>query len=242
MIFKADPSKVLLTLSSFLLATAFAIGNTAKTLLESVIFIFVTHPFDIGDRVVIDDVIYTVTKMNLLTTALKRFDNAFVYISNSVLSSKPIINLRRSPDQIDVLTIHINFTTPIHLLREFELELANYIEKRSTHFYPKFEVEYKDVENSNRMVIRLRVQHRNNFANMRRFRERRSRLVLKIKKLCEELGIQYDLPPQAAGSMNAVDYVNSLDSFKDSTGRDKKKESFFMHPAPLTNEGALGSL
>jgi small-conductance mechanosensitive channel len=78
-IFGVDPNKVIVTLSSFLLAIAFAIGNTAKTLLESVIFLFVSHPFDIGDRIVFDGTFYTVSQMNLLTTRLKRYDNTVVY-------------------------------------------------------------------------------------------------------------------------------------------------------------------
>lgn len=54
LIFNVDPGQVLLTTSSFLLASAFAIGDTAKSLLQSILFIFSTHPFDIGDRVMID--------------------------------------------------------------------------------------------------------------------------------------------------------------------------------------------
>ena len=46
MIFGADPQTVLVTFSSFLLAIAFAIGNSVVRLLECIIFIFVRHPFD----------------------------------------------------------------------------------------------------------------------------------------------------------------------------------------------------
>jgi small-conductance mechanosensitive channel len=117
-------------------------------------------------------------------------------MSNAALVTKPILNLRRSPDQIDIITIQIAFKTAVQTLREFENQLASYIARRSAHFYRKFEVEYKEVENTNRMVVRVWVQHRNNFANMRRYRERRGRLVLRIKRICEDLNIEYVLPPQ----------------------------------------------
>lgn len=37
-----------------IVATTFIIGNSAKTAFESIIFLFVTHAYDVGDRVQID--------------------------------------------------------------------------------------------------------------------------------------------------------------------------------------------
>ena len=195
-IFGVDTQKVLLTLSSFLLAIAFAIGNSAKALLESIIFIFIRHPFDIGDRIVVDKVIYTITRVSLLTTEVRRFDNAVIYFNNADLSSQPILNLRRSPDQFDILNMQISFSTPTKTLRIFEHKLSEFLRRRSTHFYEKFEVEYVEIENSNRLLMRIWVQHRGNFQNMRKYRERRGRLILRLKRLCEELEIEYELPGQ----------------------------------------------
>ena len=48
--------KLLLFLSSQLLLVVFMFGNTAKTVFEAIIFVFVMHPFDVGDRCVIDGV------------------------------------------------------------------------------------------------------------------------------------------------------------------------------------------
>lgn len=195
-VFGVDAEKVLLTLSSFLLASAFAISSSAKALLESIIFIFVIHPFDIGDRVIIDKLVYTVVKVNLLTSVLKRYDNSLFYFSNSVLSQKPILNLRRSPDQFDLITIHVSFYTPVSILKTFEKKMGEYLQKASEHFHEKFEVEYQELENSNRMILRVWVQHRNNFQNIKRYRKRHGRLLLRIKKICEQLDIEYELPVQ----------------------------------------------
>ena len=49
-------TKVLLFLSSQLVAAAFLFGNTCKTIFEAIIFVFVMHPFDVGDRCVVDGV------------------------------------------------------------------------------------------------------------------------------------------------------------------------------------------
>lgn len=49
-------TKVLVFISSQLLVLAFVFGNTAKTVFEAIIFVFVMHPFDVGDRIVVDGV------------------------------------------------------------------------------------------------------------------------------------------------------------------------------------------
>lgn len=49
-------SKVLLFVSSQVVLLAFIFGNTVKTVFESIIFLFIVHPYDVGDRCEIDDV------------------------------------------------------------------------------------------------------------------------------------------------------------------------------------------
>lgn len=49
-------TKVLVFLSSQLILAAFMFGNTCKNIFEAIVFVFVIHPFDVGDRCVVDDV------------------------------------------------------------------------------------------------------------------------------------------------------------------------------------------
>ena len=61
-------SKFLLFLSSQLLLVAFIFGNTCKTVFESIIFLFVIHPFDVGDRCEVDGVqVCKLMHMNCIT-------------------------------------------------------------------------------------------------------------------------------------------------------------------------------
>ena len=47
-------TKIVLFFSSQLVVAAFIFGNTCKTIFEAIIFVFVMHPFDVGDRCIID--------------------------------------------------------------------------------------------------------------------------------------------------------------------------------------------
>lgn len=49
-------TKVLVLLSSQLVVAAFIFGNTCKTIFEAIVFVFIMHPFDVGDRCCIDGV------------------------------------------------------------------------------------------------------------------------------------------------------------------------------------------
>lgn len=53
-------SKFLLFVTSQLVLVAFVFGNTCKTVFEAIIFLFVMHPFDVGDRCEIDGVQVTI--------------------------------------------------------------------------------------------------------------------------------------------------------------------------------------
>lgn len=46
--------QLLIFVSSQLLLVVFIFGNTLKTVFEAIVFVFVYHPFDVGDRCVID--------------------------------------------------------------------------------------------------------------------------------------------------------------------------------------------
>jgi small-conductance mechanosensitive channel len=45
---------LLVFVSSQLLLVVFIFGNTCKNIFEAIVFLFVLHPFDVGDRCIID--------------------------------------------------------------------------------------------------------------------------------------------------------------------------------------------
>ena len=47
-------SKFFVLLSSQLLVAVFMFGNTLRTIFEAIVFLFVMHPFDVGDRCEVD--------------------------------------------------------------------------------------------------------------------------------------------------------------------------------------------
>lgn len=52
---QVNVNKVWLTVSSVLLGLSFIFGNSIRNIFESVVFLFVVHPFDVGDALLVTD-------------------------------------------------------------------------------------------------------------------------------------------------------------------------------------------
>ncbi|XP_042503204.1 mechanosensitive ion channel protein 10 [Macadamia integrifolia] len=189
-------TKVLVFISSQLLVVVFMFGNTCKTVFEAIIFVFVMHPFDVGDRCVIDGVQMIVEEMNILTTVFLRFDNEKIYYPNSVLSTKPISNFYRSPEMSDSVEFSVDVSTSMESIGVLKARIKAYIEGKPQHWHPKHSVVVKEIENVNKMKMALYVLHTMNHQNYGEKNNRRSELVLELKKIFEELSIKYHLLPQ----------------------------------------------
>ncbi|KAL5549684.1 hypothetical protein UlMin_004915 [Ulmus minor] len=179
-------TKVVFVVTSQLLLVGFMFQNTCKTMFESIIFVFVMHPFDVGDR----------CEMNILTTVFLRYDNEKIFYPNSVLLTKPISNFRRSPDMADSVEFTVDVSTTVDTFNALKKAIQTYIESKPKHWSPKHSVLIKEIENVNKMKMGLYVQHTMNHQNFGEKSSRRSELMFELKKIFESLGIKYHLLPR----------------------------------------------
>ncbi|KAK4401250.1 Mechanosensitive ion channel protein 10 [Sesamum angolense] len=196
-------TKVLVFLSSQLVLAVFMFGNTCKTIFEAIIFVFVMHPFDVGDRCVVDGVQVIVEEMNILTTVFLKSDNEKVYYPNAVLATKPISNFYRSPDMGDSLDFCIDFKTPMEKIGALKEKIKKYLEKTPQHWHPNHNLVVKEIENVNKIKMTLFFNHTMNFQDYPEKSRRKTDLVLEMKKIFEELNIRYDLLPQEVHLMDS---------------------------------------
>jgi small-conductance mechanosensitive channel len=67
------------------------IGGTLQEVLQSIIFLFVKHPFDVGDSIVLIKESYTVKEIRLLSTVLLNSNGTMVQAPNNVLNTMVIL-------------------------------------------------------------------------------------------------------------------------------------------------------
>ncbi|KAH0469992.1 hypothetical protein IEQ34_001550 [Dendrobium chrysotoxum] len=189
-------TKVLVLISSQLLLVGFIFTNSCKTAFEAIIFVFVMHPFDVGDRCVIDGVQMIVEEMNILSTVFLQSDNTKIYYPNSVLATKPIRNFYRSPNMGDSVEFSVDMSTSMERIADLKARIKTYLEGKPNHWQQNHSIVVKDIVNVNKMNIVLYVTHTMNYQNMGEKNSRRTDLVLELKKIFEELSIRYNVLPQ----------------------------------------------
>lgn len=195
LILKIASTHIFVLVGSQMLLVAFMFGNTCKTTFEAIIFLFVMHPFDVGDRCEVDGVQMVVEEMNILTTVFLRYDNQKITYPNSILATKPIGNFYRSPDMGDSVDFCIHIATPVEKIALMKERITRYIENKSEHWYPAPMVVLRDVEDMNRLKISVWLSHRMNHQDMGEKWARRDLLVEEMIKIFRDLDIEYRMLP-----------------------------------------------
>ena len=98
-IYRVDVLQLWLGVSSILLAFTFIFGGSAKTAFDSMVFLFLVHPYDVGDAIQLgpEMTYYVVHRIFLTSTELIRWDGAKTRMENRHMQDiVPIHNLSTS--------------------------------------------------------------------------------------------------------------------------------------------------
>ncbi|CAL5055099.1 unnamed protein product [Urochloa decumbens] len=190
-------------LSSQVLLAVFVFGNTLKTVFEAIVFLFVMHPFDVGDRCEIEGVQVVVEEMNIMTTVFLRNDNLKIYYPNSVLATKPIMNFYRSPDMGEAIDFSIHVATPVEKLALMKERILRYIDNKKEHWYPGAMVVLRDVDDTNKLKVSIWLRHTLNFQDMGMRFVRRELVLQEMIRVLKDLEIEYRMLPLDVNVRNA---------------------------------------
>ncbi|GAB4842458.1 hypothetical protein Ancab_012431 [Ancistrocladus abbreviatus] len=105
-------TKLLILVTSPLLAATYIFSDSFKMFLEGVIFAYARHPFDVGDQCLVDGSEMEVKRISILTTTfLKTSGGEEVIYPNSILGTKTIVNRKGEPDPNDYIELNLHPTT-----------------------------------------------------------------------------------------------------------------------------------
>ncbi|KVH96547.1 Like-Sm (LSM) domain-containing protein [Cynara cardunculus var. scolymus] len=183
------------TMSLLIVVVTFVFGNTCKNIFESIIFLFVMHPFDVGDRCEIDGVQMIVEEMNILNTIFLRADNQKIYYPNSVLLQRSIGNFYRSPDMADAIDFLIHVSTPLDKIAIIKQRILNFVENNKDHWYPDPIVLTMDMQDLNTQKLSIWVQHKMNYQDITERLKRRGTIIEEMNRIFKELDIEYRTYP-----------------------------------------------
>ncbi|KAF2006880.1 hypothetical protein P154DRAFT_421332 [Amniculicola lignicola CBS 123094] len=180
----------LTTSATALLSLSFVFAATCQEVLGSCIFLFVKHPYDIGDRVDITAEQLTVEHISLLYTVFKRVSNGkVVQIPNIVLNNLWVENVTRSKAMREQLSIFVSFDTTFEDVNLLKQEMQNFVRDplNSRDFHPEVDLEVMSIAEMNKLELKCEIRHKSNWSNDALRSSRRSKfmcaLVLALRKI-----------------------------------------------------------
>ncbi|GAA5862378.1 hypothetical protein JCM3774_002497 [Rhodotorula dairenensis] len=181
---------------TFILGLSWLIGTTAQEILASIIFLFIKHPYDVGDRVCIDTVDYTVLEMHLLSTVFKRIDGTVTQAPHMQLNLKFILNYRRSNFISETFTFDVDFGTTFEKIEALRAMMLEFLQTERRDFRPFIDISIEDFAAQGKLSLSATINYRGNWQNVTQKMRRRNKWICALRVALAELQI---FGPDGAG-------------------------------------------
>ncbi|BAE60599.1 Mechanosensitive ion channel-domain-containing protein [Aspergillus flavus] len=191
-------SGVLTSAGSSILALSWLFSATAQEFLQSIIFVFVKHPFDVGDRVTIygnagdaglgDD--YFVKQISLLYTEFKKMQGHIVQAPNSYLNGLFILNQRRSGALAEAIPIVIKYGTTLEQIDALRQRLLEFVRSEKREFQTNILTEMRAVTENFSVTLNVVFFYKSNWQNEGLRLQRRNKFICMLMVALQEIGIE----------------------------------------------------
>lgn len=190
-----------------ILGLAWVLQATAQEFLQSIIFVFVKHPFDVGDRVTVygntgammrgDD--YYVQEISLLYTEFKKMEGHTVQAPNSILNNLFILNQRRSNGLADPVELKLRFGTSDELIEELKARMTDYVMEHKRDYQPRIITEVRTIDEVYSITMNFIFFHKSSFQNELLRLQRHNKFAVELMRQIRELGIEGPRAQQPGG-------------------------------------------
>lgn len=214
--------KQLTLYTTSLMSFSFAFAGTVQEFTGSCIFLFVKHPYDVGDRVEINGVDLIVKHISLLYTIFGRVDtNRTVQIPNIVNNGNWIENITRSKAMSEQFTLAVNAGTSFDDIDTLTSELKTFVVSADNKrdYMPDLKVEVLNVGDLSKLDLKITLGYKSNWSNENLRAIRRSRFM------CALLGIMRKIPIYAPGGGDAAIGEASRPSYSVSVSDEEAREA-----------------
>ncbi|KAK3321222.1 Mechanosensitive ion channel-domain-containing protein [Cercophora scortea] len=192
-VFQSSFIATLTTAGTTLLSLSFVFAVTTQEFLGSCIFLFVKHPYDVGDRVDIqgpEKQQMQVEKISLLFTVFTRIDKMqVVQVPNIQLNNLWIENVTRSKAMKEIIDVNVSFDTSFEDIELLRLEMEKFVRspENSRDFQPDIAISVGGVNDLDKLTLKIGIKHKSNWHNDTVRATRRSKfmcaLAIALKKI-----------------------------------------------------------
>jgi len=178
----AAVSSLITGAGTVILGLSWLIGGTAQDVLGSIIFLFIKHPFDIGDNIEIEEVAYTVKEMRLLSTILVDSRGCDVQCPNTDLTEKYIMNKRRSGAMSEAFEFSVEYSTTFEQIEDLRSRMLTFVKVERRDYLPIFDVYILDLPDQDSMLLKAEIKYKSNWQMGALRAQRRNKWICAFKK------------------------------------------------------------
>ena len=196
------------------IAAVFA-RNALSQMMDSITFIFLLHPFSVGDVIRMKNVRYTVLQINLLSCVFEDMWGNIEIINNSSLVNQQITNLSRSTNPYHNLTVYVSQYTKTEQLRELRDRFQDFIDRKMS--FDVYDVWFvvTSVDKECRLQVSLWVGGYISFADARTRWRHHTQMMIALREIVHDLQIEYQLPIQRYKIINQTNILTNSHNYED---------------------------
>lgn len=239
------------TSGTTILGLSWMLQATAQEFLQSIIFVFVKHPFDVGDRVTVygntgslgtgDD--YYVQEISLLYTEFKKMEGHIVQAPNSLLNTLFILNQRRSSGLADPIELKLKFGTSAELIEELKARMLDFILDNKRDYQSKIISEVRTIDEVYSVTINFIFFHKSNYQNELLRLQRHNKFAGELMRQMAELGMEGPRKMEPGGAQNFPFYLAyppapTESASKENVVRDQRSGSLRTGPGSVHRDDA----
>ncbi|KAI9187762.1 hypothetical protein H9P43_002153 [Blastocladiella emersonii ATCC 22665] len=178
---------------------SFIVASSASDLFGALVFLFLYSSYTVGDRISVDKEMFVVKGIALFTTLLQRGDGKIVHYPNSVLSKKPIDNIRQSGGMSEDVEIRMAVDTPPAAIAQLEQRMRAFLEANTRDYIAEgFRVAVKEINlDAGLLFANVSIDHKSNWQDMGKRADRKSRFMWALRDAIRDAGIKCPDGPAA---------------------------------------------
>ncbi|KAF8455654.1 Mechanosensitive ion channel-domain-containing protein [Terfezia claveryi] len=192
----SSTASIITSASGTVLALSWLFSATAQEFLASIIFVFVKHPFDVGDRV---DIINTgagtgdtfyVKEIAIMYTEFRKLQGHVVQAPNSLLNTLFILNMRRSGALAEAVPIKIKFGTTLTQIDELRQRMLDFVCSENREYQGKILTELVDIPDMHSVKLNVVFFYKSNWQNELVRLSRRNKFMCALMDNVNAVGIE----------------------------------------------------
>ncbi|KAI3341619.1 Mechanosensitive ion channel-domain-containing protein [Ustulina deusta] len=226
--FQSSFITTLSTAGTALLSLSFIFAVTSQEILGSCIFLFVKHPYDVGDRVDItgpEKEALIVEKISLLYSVFTRIDKMqVVQVPNIVLNNLWIENVTRSKAMKETIDVNVSYDTSFEDIELLRLEMEKFVRApdNARDFQPDIGIGVGGVGDLDKLTLKVAIKHKSNWHNDVVRATRRSKFICALALAMKKVPINAPAGgKEALGGPTNPTYSVSVSDMEAAAAREK---------------------